>query len=102
MCPAMGGASCLHPVAPSLNIVIGVSSATQKEAEEDAAATYYKQTQEDVDQGGGPEGKQVQRLVTVGIQSRCVLVVVRLVNGVDPHVTLGRKKTQAEVRFKAT
>lgn len=71
----------------SLDVVVGVGSATQVEAEENTAAAYEEQTQEDVEQSGGPEGKQVELLVAVRIHICCVLVVVWLVNRVDPHIT---------------
>lgn len=70
----------------SLN-VIGISSAQQAETDEDAAAADQEETQQDVDQGGGPERKQVRSPVAVRIHAGRVLVVVGLVNGVDPHVT---------------
>lgn len=73
-------------------LVIGVGSATQAEAEEGAAAEDHEQTQEDIDQGGGPESKQVQGLVAIGVQSCCALVIVGLVNGVDPHIAWTKKK----------
>lgn len=81
----------MHPV-PSfvfspLHVVVCICSATQEEAEEDAAADKQKQSQEDVDQGGGPEGKQVQCLVAVRIHICRVLVVVGLIDRVDPHIT---------------
>lgn len=60
--------------------IIGVSAATQEEAEEDAAADYQEETEQDVDQRGGPKGKQVERLVAVGTYICCVLVVVGLIN----------------------
>lgn len=67
--------------------VVGISSAQQVETDEDAAAADEEETQQDVDQGGGPEGEQVQRPVAVRLPAGGVLVVVGLVNGVDPHVT---------------
>lgn len=67
--------------------VVGIGPAAQEEADEDAAAAHEEHAQEDVDQGGGPEGEQVERPVAVGVRARRVLVVVGLVNGVDPHVT---------------
>lgn len=67
--------------------VVGIGAAHQEETDEDAAAAKEEEAQQDVDQGGGPEGKQVQRLVAVGVHAGRVLVVVGLVNGVDPHVT---------------
>ncbi len=81
----------MHPassiVCSSLDVVIWVGSATQEEAEEDAAAAKQEETQEDVDQSGSPEGKQVQRPVAVGTNVSAVLVVVGLINRVDPHIT---------------
>lgn len=82
----------MHPVSSfvvslPLDMVVGVGSAAQAEADEGAAAAYQGQTQDDVDQGGGPEGKQVDCPVAVGIHICSVLVVVGLVNRVDPHVT---------------
>lgn len=81
----------MHPVSSfvclSLDIVDGVGSATQAEAAEDTAAAHQEQTQEDVDQGGGPEGKQVEGPVAVGIHISCILVVVRLINRVYPNIT---------------
>lgn len=71
----------------SLDIVIGVGSATQVKTDEGTATNYDEQSNEDVDQGGDPEGKQVQCLVAVGIHICCALVKVGLVNRVDPHVT---------------
>lgn len=71
----------------SLDVVVGVGTAAQTEAEKDAAATDHQHTYEDVDQGGGPESEQVQGLVAVRIHVGRVLVVVGLVNRVDPHVT---------------
>lgn len=71
----------------SLDVDVGVGTAAQAEAEKDEAATDHQQTHEDVDQRGGPESKQVQGLVAVRIHGGCVLVVVGLVNRVDPHVT---------------
>lgn len=70
-----------------LHVVVGIGSATQEEAEEDAEAAYEEKTQEDVDQRGGPEGKQVECLVAIGFHTCCVLVVVGLINRVDPHIT---------------
>lgn len=69
-----------------LDFVVGVGSPAQAEAEDDAAAADQRQTYEDVDQRGGPEGEQVERPVAVGIAGY-VPVVVGLINGVDPHVT---------------
>lgn len=71
----------------TLDVVVGISSSTKAEAEQDAEANYEEETQEDVDRGGAPEGKQVERLVTVKIHTCAVLVVVGLVNRVDPHVS---------------
>ena len=87
----------MHPVSSlvclSLDIVDWVGSATHAEAAEDTAADHQEQTQEDVDQGGGPEGKQVECPVAVGIHIGCILVVVRLINRVYPHITLDNRET---------
>lgn len=86
----------MHPASSltslSLDIVVSVGSATQVEADEDEAAAYQEHTEEDVDEGGDPEGKQVERPVTVRIRSCCVLVEVWFVNRVDPHITWTEKK----------
>ena len=86
----------LHPasswVGSSLDVVVGIGSFAQAEAAEGAAAADQEQAQQDVDQGGDPEGEQVQRLVAVGVHVCFALVEVGLVNGVDPHVTWTRKK----------
>lgn len=80
--------------APKLvSLVVRVGSATQAEAEEGAAAEEHEQTHEDIDQGGGPESKQVQGLVAIGVQICRDLVVVGLVNGVDPHIAWMKKET---------
>lgn len=71
----------------SLHVVIWVGTATQAEADKDATATQQEQPQEDVDEGGCPEGEQVERLVAIGIYICCVLVVIGLVNRVNPHIT---------------
>lgn len=55
----------MRPESTSLNVVVRVGPSTQEEAEEDAAAAKKEQTQQDVDQGGGPEGEEVERLVAV-------------------------------------
>lgn len=91
----------LPPCAPvhPLDFIVWVGSATQAEADEGAAAGQQGRSQQDVDHGGGPEGKQVQRLVAVGLYIRCVLVVVGLVNGVDPHIT-GDKPAEEEGRHQ--
>lgn len=77
---------------PSLDVVVGVGSAARVEADEDAAAGEHEQAQEDVDQGGGPEGEQVERPVAVRIHVRRVFVVVGLVDRVDPHVAWETRK----------
>lgn len=82
----------------SLDVVVGVGAAAQEEAEEDAAAAHQEQTQQDVDQGGGPEGEQVERLVAVGIQMCGVLVVVGLINRVDPHITCDKPAEEEDGR----
>lgn len=90
----------MHPacslVCSTLHVVVRVCSATQEEAEEDAAAREQKQSQEDVDQGGGPEGKQVQCPVAVRIHICRVLVVVGLINRVDPHITSNKPAEEEE------
>lgn len=99
-------ASCAAPldapdspsVCSSSDVVVGVGSATQVEADEDAAAAEQEQAEEDVDQGGGPEGKQVQRPVAVGLHGCRVLVVVGLVNRVDPHITSNKPAEEEERR----
>lgn len=80
-------ASCVPAATSSLDVVVRVSSAAQAEAEEGAAGTKHCHPEEDVDQGGDPEGKQVQVLVAVEARVSCVLVVVGLVNRVDPHIS---------------
>lgn len=88
MCAASLDASCLLILSLlSLDVIVRVGSATQVEADKDEAATDQETTQQDVDQGGGPEGKQVESLVTIGTQICGVLVVVWLVDRVDPHIT---------------
>lgn len=66
--------------------VVGIGSTQHAETDQDAAATNKGETHQDVDQGGAPERKQVQRPVAVQIHGGRVLVVDGLVNGVDPHV----------------
>lgn len=79
MCEPEFTASALH--------VVRIGTAQQEHTDEDAAAADEGEAQQDVGEGGGPEGEQVQRLVAVRIRDRRVLVVVGHVNGVDPHVT---------------
>lgn len=57
------------PVCWSRNVVVWVGSTAQAKAEEDAEAANQEETQEDVEQGGGPEGKQVEGLVAVGFST---------------------------------
>lgn len=71
-------------------LVVGVGSATQAEAEEGTAAEDDEQTQEDIDQGGGPESKQVQGPVAILVPS--CLLIAGLVNGVDPHIAWTQKR----------
>lgn len=71
----------------TLNVVVWVGAAAHAETHEDAAATQQEDSKQNVDQGGGPEGIQVERLVTVHIWVGRVLLEVRLVDRVDPDVT---------------
>jgi len=71
----------------SLDVVVRVGSAAQEGAEAGAAAADHEQSQEDVDEGGGPEGKQVEVPVAVRVHIGRVPVVVGLVNRVYPHIT---------------
>lgn len=86
------------PFAASLDVVVGVGSAAHVEADQDTAAEQQEHTQEDVDQGGGPEGKQVESPVAVRVHIRRVPVVVGLVNGVDPHITSNEPAEEEERR----
>lgn len=67
--------------------VVGVLAAKHEATDEEAAAADQRYTQDDVDQGRGPEGEQVERPVAVLLDIRRVLVEVWLEDGVDPHVT---------------
>ena len=71
----------------SLDVVVGVGPAEGAEAQQSAAPPEQEQAQQDVQQRGGPEGKQVQRLVAVWLHGRGGAVVVGLVDGVDPHIS---------------
>lgn len=98
---------CVHPqwdapcllIRLSLDIVVsvGVTFATYQAAEEETAAAHHKQAQQDVDQSGGPEGKQVDGLIAVGVHICCIFVVVGLINRVDPHIT-SNKPAEEEAR----
>lgn len=59
------GLYCGAPVETHLDVVVWVGTAAQAEAHEDAAASQQEDGKQNVDQGGGPEGIQVERLVTV-------------------------------------
>lgn len=76
-----------HRFWKSLHVVVGIGTATQAEAEEDQEAAHEKQTDQDVNQSGGPEGKQVKGLVAVGAHICCVFGVDGLINRVDPYIT---------------
>lgn len=67
--------------------VVRISAATQEEAEKNTAPSDQEGPQQDVDQGDGPEGKQVTSLITVCVDCGFVLHVDRLINPVDPHIT---------------
>lgn len=69
------------------DIVVGVGPTAYVEADHDTAAREDKQTHQDVHQRDGPEGKQVDCLVTVGIDLCRGLVIVGFIDGVDPHIT---------------
>lgn len=73
-----------------------VGSSAQVEADEDAAADDQGGDEEDVGQRGGPEGEQVQCLVAVRLHACRVLVVVGLVNRVDPHITSNEPAEEKE------
>lgn len=81
----------------TLNVVVGIGPAQQVEADADAAAAQEEEPQQDVDQRGGPEGKQVQRPVAVGPRAGGGAVVVGLVDGVDPHVPWGEPGSVAQL-----
>lgn len=84
--------------APALDVVVAVGPAAQVEADQDTTAEDQEQTQEDVDQGGGPEGKQVESPVTVRVHICCVPVVVGFINGIDPHITSNEPAEEEERR----
>lgn len=65
--------------------------ATQKAC---ATAREKDETQQDVVQVGGPEGKQVESLVAVVVAGHC-LIVVGFIDGVNPHIT-SRKRSPRE------
>lgn len=69
------------------NVVVEIGTATQAAAHQDQGAAQEKQTNQDVNQSGGPEGKQVKGLVAVGAHICCVFGVVGLINRVDPYIT---------------
>ena len=81
------------PGQKSLDVVVGVGSATQAEADHDAAAAQQDHAEEDVDQSRDPEGEQVERLVAVKLRVRGVLGEFRHVNRVDPHIAWKKQKT---------
>lgn len=70
-----------------LHIVIGVSPSAQEEAEKDTAAPNQEQSNQYIDQCGGPEGKQVHSLIAVCIDGSGILDIIRFVDPVDPHIT---------------
>lgn len=80
----------------SLHVVVGVGTATQAGAHEAQAATHEGQTEQDVDQGGGPEGKQVQGLVAVEVWVCCIFLVAGLINRIDPHITSNKPAENKE------
>lgn len=79
-----------------LDVVVRVGAAAEAEAHEDAAAAQQEDSKQDVDQGGGPEGIQVEGLITVHIWVCRVLLEVRPVNRVDPDIPWRGGKTQGE------
>lgn len=83
---------CGALVETHLDVVVWVGAATQAEAHEDAAASQQEDSKQNVDQRGGPEGIQVERLVTVHIWVCRVLLEVRPVDGVDPDITWPQEK----------
>lgn len=82
-----------------LDIVIWVGAAAQAQAHQDAAASQQKDSKENVDQGGGPEGIQVERLVTVHVRVRRVLLEVRPVDRVDPDITWRQEKGKERMKL---
>lgn len=70
-----------------LDIIVGVGATADTEAHEDTAASQQEDSKQNVDQGGGPEGIQVERLVTEHIWVDRVLLKVWLVDGIDPDIT---------------
>lgn len=67
-------------------VVVWVSLA-EAGAEKAANPAEHEEAREDVDQRRGPERKQVHSFVAVELRAVGVLVVVGLVNGVNPHIT---------------
>lgn len=66
--------------------VVWLGSAKATQAKTTATANDRKETQHDVEQCGGPEGKQVERLVAVKAHICTILVVAWLKHRVDPIV----------------
>lgn len=67
--------------------VVRISTATQAEAKENAASSDQCDPYQDVDQGDGPEGVQVNSLVAENVKGGGVLHIDGLINPVDPYVT---------------
>lgn len=57
--------SCGALTETHLDVVVRVGLAAEAEAQEDAAAAQQEDSKQYVDQGGGPEGIQVEGLITV-------------------------------------
>lgn len=52
-----------------------------------ATAAENDETQQEVEEVCGPEGKQVERLVAVGVQAGNRLVIAGFIDGINPHIT---------------
>lgn len=78
--------------------VVWIFAAKHESTDEDAAAADEGQTQDDVDQRGGPEGEQIESPIAVLIDICCVLLEVWLINGVDPHVTCDKPAEEEDGR----
>lgn len=81
-----------------VGVVVVVGPAQQEEAAEDAAAGENEQNNQDVDQRGVPEGEQVERLVTVARHIGSVLVVLGLINRVDPNVACQKWERNVSIK----
>lgn len=82
-----------------LDVIVWVGAAAQAEAHQDTAASHQEDGKQDVDQGGGPEGIQVERLVTVHIWVCRVLLEVWPVDGVDPDIACRQENQKQKIEF---